>query len=241
MSRPRLLLVPEFTELTWTIKPKLAEWAEVASYDLPGVGDERLPAGDVESMTREVLVERGLEELDRRGWERCFIAGDAWGIATAVLIAAARPEAVQGLALGHASPSFRRAGERAPVNGEVWAGLTQLIQQDYKSFMRYGIAQVSGGSIGEDLAESMVKRFPKELMAIGWERVTRDDVPIADALRELDRPLLLAKHDGCLMFTDAAWEDIVVAFPEASTIAVPEAPCVSERFARALREFCATG
>jgi hypothetical protein len=31
MSRPRLLLVPEFTELTWTIKAPLGEWAEVAS------------------------------------------------------------------------------------------------------------------------------------------------------------------------------------------------------------------
>ena len=36
MSRPRLLLVPEFTELTWTIKPQLAEWAEVVSYDPSG-------------------------------------------------------------------------------------------------------------------------------------------------------------------------------------------------------------
>jgi len=38
MGRPRLLLIPEFTEVTWTIKPRLEEWAEVASYDPPGVG-----------------------------------------------------------------------------------------------------------------------------------------------------------------------------------------------------------
>jgi hypothetical protein len=38
-------LVPEFTELTWTIRPLLEEWADVLSYDPPGVGNESLPAG----------------------------------------------------------------------------------------------------------------------------------------------------------------------------------------------------
>ena len=60
MSRPRLLLVPEFTELTWTIKPQLAEWAEVASYDPPGVGAEPPPEEDVASLTRGLIADRGL-------------------------------------------------------------------------------------------------------------------------------------------------------------------------------------
>jgi hypothetical protein len=39
VTRPRLLLVPEFTEVEWTqIRPQLDEWADVASYDPPGVG-----------------------------------------------------------------------------------------------------------------------------------------------------------------------------------------------------------
>jgi hypothetical protein len=78
MSRPRLLLIPEFTELSWTIKPQLAEWAEVASYDPPGVGAEPLPEGDVASFTREVIADRGLEELDRLGWDRFFVLADGW-------------------------------------------------------------------------------------------------------------------------------------------------------------------
>jgi hypothetical protein len=44
MSRPRLLLVPEFTEVTWTIKLQLKLWAEVASYeDLAQEMLERVP------------------------------------------------------------------------------------------------------------------------------------------------------------------------------------------------------
>ena len=40
MTRPRLLLVPLLTELEWDpIRAQLEEWADVASYDLPGVGE----------------------------------------------------------------------------------------------------------------------------------------------------------------------------------------------------------
>jgi hypothetical protein len=38
MRRPRILLVPHFSELDWRIKPLLEEWAQVASFDAPGVG-----------------------------------------------------------------------------------------------------------------------------------------------------------------------------------------------------------
>ena len=36
----RILLVPSLTELEWPIRPLIEEWAEVASFDAPGVGDE---------------------------------------------------------------------------------------------------------------------------------------------------------------------------------------------------------
>jgi hypothetical protein len=53
-----LLLVPSFTELEWEpIRPQLEEWAEVASFDLPGVGDEP----GAERLDREIVVNRGLE------------------------------------------------------------------------------------------------------------------------------------------------------------------------------------
>ena len=78
------------------IKPRLEEWAEVGSYDPPGVGDEPLPDGDPDSFTPELFVERGEAELERLGWERCFILADGWGIPTGVRIASRRPERVEG-------------------------------------------------------------------------------------------------------------------------------------------------
>jgi class 3 adenylate cyclase len=74
----RLLLVPSFTELEWGIRPALEEWAEVASFDTPGVGDQPLPpdiapdpnrASEFLSRWRNAAAERGLAEVDRHGWE----------------------------------------------------------------------------------------------------------------------------------------------------------------------------
>src|SRR6266498_2299679 len=132
MDRPRLLLVSEFTELEWAIKPLLEEWADVVSFDLPGIGGEPLPAGvsDVGELTRQAVVERGLAQLDEAGWESFVLVAEGWGISTAVGIAARRRDAVTGIALGHARLSSAREGERAPINAEVYEAFTQLIKRD---------------------------------------------------------------------------------------------------------------
>jgi pimeloyl-ACP methyl ester carboxylesterase len=137
VDRPRLLLVPAFTELEWGIRPLLEEWADVISFDLPGVGAEP-PANRLD---RQIVVERALEKLDRLGWRSCFVVGDGWGIATAVQIAVARPDAVLGLALGHTKLSYRRQGDRAPFNAEVVAALAELVDKDHEQFLRYGITR----------------------------------------------------------------------------------------------------
>ena len=234
--RPRLLLLPEFTELQWTIKPALEEWAEVRSYDAPGIGSEPRPQ-DLSNVTGQLLVDRGLEEIDRAGWKDFFLVADGWAIRTAVGIAKERPEATLGLALGHASLTQRREGERAPINGEVYAAVTQLVDTDAQSFIRYGIVQATGGSIDEDEAARIMSRVPQKDMAEGWKLLTADE-PYEEELRGLDQPLLLAKHEGCLMSTDEGFEDAAAALPGASAIAVEKAPCTSPDFAQALRLFC---
>jgi hypothetical protein len=234
MERPRLLLVPEFTELEWeTTRPQLEEWAEVASFDPPGVGNEPR----AEKLDREVIVSRGLEELDRLGWDGCFLATDSWGIPSAVKLAIARPDAVMGMALGHAKLSHRRDGERPPINGAVYDALTELIATDHEAFIRHGIAQATGGSVSEDLAERMIERFPHDLLVSGWEAMTQDE-EIGELLTQVDCPLLFAKHVGCLGSTEEGFEDAAAAFPRAKTVAVEDAPLSSEKFAGALREFC---
>jgi hypothetical protein len=233
---PRLLLVPEFTELQWTIKSDLEQWAEVRSFDPPGVGGEPRPE-DLTAVSKRLVVGRGLEEIDRAGWKSFFLAADGWAIGAAVGIAKERPEATLGLALGHASLSQRREGDRAPINAEVYAAMKQLIDSDAPSFIRYGIVQSTGGSIDEEVAEQMLTRVPPEDMVLGWQLLTADE-PFEEALRSLDQPLLLAKHEGCLMSTDEGFEDAVAALPEAEVLSVPKAPCTSPEFAAALKEFC---
>jgi pimeloyl-ACP methyl ester carboxylesterase len=238
VSRPRLLLVPEFTEVEWSrIRPRLEDWAEVASYDPPGVGDE--PESD--TFDRRAIVDRGLAELDRRGWERYFIVSDSWGIASATQVAVARPEAVAGLALGHAKLSFRRDGPRAPLNAAVLEAMTELVKTDHEQFLRHGAVQATGGSIDEEQAERMIERFPRELMQRGWEMITRDDVDLHEPLAGLDCPFLFAKHEGCLASTEEGFEDAAAAFPRAHLVSVSTAPLASEEFAEALREFCTSG
>jgi hypothetical protein len=235
MDRPRLLLVPEFTELEWdTIRPRLDEWAEIASYDPPGVGEEPRE----EKLDRRSVAARGLAELDRRGWERYFIATDGWGIPSALQIAVEQPGRVLGVVLGHAKLSFRRTGERAPLSDAVIGALTELLRTDHEAFVRHGIAQITGGSVSEGLAERMIERFPQDLMVTGWEAITRDDTDIGALLSQLDCPLLFANHVGCLGSTQEGFDDASAAFPHAKTVRVKDAPLSSFEFAEAMHGFC---
>jgi pimeloyl-ACP methyl ester carboxylesterase len=235
MTRPRLLLVCEFTELQWAIKPQLEEWADVLSYDLPGVGDEPPP----DELTPRVAVQQAVSKLDESGWERYFLAADGWGVGTAVLVASERPGSVAGMALGHASLSYRHTGERAPINPEVYLAFTQLIKQDAPSFVRYGISQLTKGAVDEQLAAQIMERVPPELLAEGWFTIT-EEWDFSEQLEQLDCPLLLAKHEGCLLSTDEGFEDAAAELPAAEVAAFDEPPAASAEFAQLLRQFCET-
>ncbi len=239
MPRRRILLCPQFTEVEWTIAPRLSEWAEVATFDAPGVGDEPIPGDDPTRFDREMVVQRALQEVERLDWDSYFVVGDAWGTATAARIANARPAPVLGLALGHASLDYGTEGERAAVNGELVAAMTQLLRSDYDSFVRYGMTQFTQGAFDEETSGRIVARFPPmEVAATVWETLVERPEPLGEMLGQLDMPLLLAKHDGCLVFTAEGYEDAVAAFPQAHRASIPKAPSASDDFAAALREFC---
>ena len=239
MDRPRLLLVPQFTEVEWVIAPELEQWAEVATYDAPGVGGQQMPGGDIRQLTREVIADRGLEEVDGRGWLDFFVAGDSLGTATAVRLARRRPDAVLGLALGHASLSYGTEGERAPINGEVHAAMGQLLRNDYESFVRYGITQMTQGSYDEEVAQRMIERFPPmEIAAAVWDAMHDLDEPLEQMLRELDKPLLLGKHEECIVHNPEGFEDAAAAFPGAETVVCKRGPSSDPAFVEALQGFC---
>lgn len=252
MSRPRLLLVPSFTELEWVIRPQLDQWAEVASFDAPGIGEEPLPSGVSLSTQvpeeeggpmlkrwREATAERGLAEVDRRGWDSFVVAVDSLGTPAGVRIALQRTEAVEGLAIGHAALSHSREGERPVVNAQIWDALTELLRRDRGAFVKWGLAQATAGVVTEESAERMLQRFPDlELAAGAWELLGNEPEPIGDALASLDIPFLFAKHDGCLMQTEEGFEDAIAAFPEARTASCPRGCTEGPEFGKALRAFC---
>jgi pimeloyl-ACP methyl ester carboxylesterase len=225
-------LVPGISMLEWQIVPQLEEWAEVATYDPPGVGSTPGP------WSIEACAQRGLEEIDARGWDDYVLVADGWGSWYGVDLLRARPEAVRGFALGHAALSNRMTGERAPLRGEIWSVLEQLVAQGRDEFMRFGIAQFTQDGYDEKLAKEMLERLPlsvlTEMLKVG-PRVSYD---LEDVLRPLELPLLFAKHKDCLLFTDEGYADAVASFPEARTCSTTVVCAVSDVFADALRELC---
>jgi hypothetical protein len=230
--------VPQLTELEWLIKPELEEWADVASYDAPGVGDEQEAA----EFSSGLVAQRGLDELSRRGWDQCVVVADEFGVAAAVHLAANKPGAVQALALGHARLSNALEGERASLNPEVHSALVSLIRADTRTFVRQLFRMTGGetmeGGYGEDLVDGYLERVPVEQLIQFWETRPEHGALIGDQLRGVDVPMLLAQHKGCLLFTDAGFEDASEAFPDAHAVSVGDKPSTSQEFATILEAFC---
>jgi hypothetical protein len=239
MDRPRLLLVPQLTELEWLIRHELENWAEVATYDAPGVGEEP-PVDDFGS---EAVARRGLEEVARRGWDRYFVVADEFGVAAATHLALEAGEAVQGIALGHTRLSNSLSGERPTVNREVHQACLHLMRTDQRMFIRQLFRLTGGeesqGGFGDDLVEHYIERVPMDLDEIFWETRTFEGERIGERLAHLSVPMLFAQHKGCLLFTDEGYEDAVAAFPDARAITCAEKPSTDVAFAHALRAFCA--
>jgi pimeloyl-ACP methyl ester carboxylesterase len=241
----RVLLVPSLTELEWPIRPLIEEWAEVASFDAPGVGEEPPEEGHL----LDASARRGLAELDRRRWDRCVIVGDEYGAAVAARMAAARPEAVEALVLGHACLYYRREGERPSLNPEVAKFLLRLASLDFRSFARHMFTgwDPRRGAMGEPahhdaVADRYLERVPSKaagayLAALISEQADTEP-PLDEKLRGLEAPLLFVKHEGCVLFTPEGFEDAVAALPRARTAATPVKPSVSPAFADILRDFC---
>jgi hypothetical protein len=192
----------------------------------------------VEPLDRQAIVDRALLELDRRGWDSCVLVCDGSALPTGIHTAQARPAAVEAMALGHARLANRLGGERPTYNREVAEAFGQLAESNYKDFVRYGLTQVTHGSIGDELAERMLERVPIERGRAVWSMNLYDPEPFDPILRELDVPFLFAKHEGCIGATEEGFQEAVAAFPEARAVSVPQAPSVSSEFAEALREFC---
>jgi pimeloyl-ACP methyl ester carboxylesterase len=234
MTRPRLLLIPGYSELEWAIRPQLEDWAEVAAFDAPGVGDEPPP----DAYGTSAVVERATAEVDRLGWQSYVVAADEYSIVAAVRFASRHRDAVRGLALGHACLSFSPDADPPAVNAEVRSAFSQVAELDDRTFIRH-LTQLTQGFYGEELADRMLERISTGV-AQAYVRENMADTAdwIEGALRDLGKPLLLAEHDPCLLFTKEGYEAAVTAFPDSMRVSCREKPTVSPTFAESLREFC---
>ncbi|MEX2196652.1 MAG: hypothetical protein WD844_15335 [Thermoleophilaceae bacterium] len=235
--------MPSLTELEWTIRPLLEEWAEVASYDAPGVGSEPR----AEASPFQARADRGLAELDRLGWDRVVVVGDELGSLGAVLLSRDRPGAVRTLALGHPIVSLDMTSERRSLNGAVVDAHIQLADASHRAFVREQFRSWLGlqrepAHEADPLAEEFLDRVPH-----GVARAFYGDInahgpayarEIAAAREQLPPlPTLLVHHEGCLMFTREGFDDAAAAMPDAETAATTAKPSVDPAFADALRAF----
>jgi hypothetical protein len=240
MERTRLLLVPMLTELEWVIKPALEEWADVASYDAPGVGEEP----PVEDPGSEATARRGLEEADRRGWDSFIVVADEFGLVAASHIAVAAGERLRGIALGHARVSNTVDEPRPALNREVLLGIQSLLRTDPRTFVRQLFRMTGGetteGGYGETMVEEFLRRVPMDVAEPFYQARVAEGDAMAEQLAGLNVPMLLAQHKGCLMFTAEGFDDAVAAFPDAHVFRCDEKPSTSAEFVPVLREFCTT-
>ena len=132
------------------------------------------------------------------------------------------------------------------MNAEIAEMSRRLVDIDFRAFIRQdvGIWDTRPGYIlesADELVEEMVKRVPREvairLLGELEAGIEEGGASLEPFLRELDRPLLLAEHADCVVFTPHGFEDAVAAFPDATTLATHASPCLSPDFADALRKF----
>jgi pimeloyl-ACP methyl ester carboxylesterase len=235
-SRPRLLLVPSISELEWgRIRPLLEEWAEVATYDIPGLGEtERLERLDATSS-----VAGGVEALERLGWNEAIIVGDQFGSALAVLVAEAWGGDVRGLALGHACLTYTREGPRPAISAiaaDFQLQLTRLGRAQADQMFLQGVEMTYGTDVADGIRARLSPTFTQQYAEL---LLDNQDIDLEPSLRKLEVPLLFAQHKESGLWMPEGFEDAVAAFPEARTLVVEENPGSSPEFAAQLREFAA--
>ena len=236
-ARPRLLLVPSISELEWgRIRPLLEEWADVATYDIPGLGEEADPSQPINAA---FSVAAGVQELARRGWSEAIIVGDQFGSALAVLVAEAWDGDVRGLALGHACLTYTREGPRPAISAiaaDFQLQLTRLGRAQADQMFLQGVEMTYGADVAAGIRARLSPTFTQQYAQL---LLDNQEIDLEPHLRGLEVPLFFAQHKECGLWMPEGFEDAVAAFPDARTLVTEENPGSSPEFAAELRAFAA--
>lgn len=227
MDRPRLLLVPSFTAHEWPTLPLIEQWADVAVVKGAWVEDG-------------IAARRAQEELAARDWPQAVVVCDEWAIWKAIEIAEMRPELVRAFAYGHGCTRLSRRGPQPTLNPSVAETYMKLLRTDFRSYAR-ALTQTTRGDFDEATINAFLASTQHSEVVATFERIdARDGQSFAPTLRSLGVPLLFGRHTECLLWNEYAFHDAVEAFPDATTVAVPNKPSASPDFAEALRNFCSS-
>ena len=156
MERPRLLLVPMLTELEWVIKPAARGMGRRRELRRAG-RRRRAPVDDPGS---EATARRGLEEVDRRGWDRFVVVADEFGAASRRRTLRSQP----GPAPGHraracARVERRRAGPGRRSTARCCTGIQSLLRTDPRTFVRQMFKMTGGEGTAGGYGEALVDEF----------------------------------------------------------------------------------
>jgi len=234
VTRPRLLYVPMAAAFESESFAALADWAQVESFDAPGVGANR----DAEPAGLRGIVDAAVAAIDALGWDRFGIVCDSHAQLAGVEIALRERERVGAIFIGHAAARYTPDGERPAMSPEVFAVGQRLLETDYRSFAR-AITQMTRGQMSDEVVERWIDLVPYAVAEQLLTELSETQPVLAPRLREVDAPVVLARHRDCVLWTREGFDDAAAALPEARVVVCERIPEQDPAFHDAIREFSA--
>ena len=195
------------------------DWAEVASFDVPA----------------EHAVEAAHARLDELAWDDCTLVVDGFAQALGIEIGLHGPARFRAVAVGHAAPRYSTDPPRPALHPEVVAAATRLLETDYMAFWR-AVTQLTQGGMPDAWVERWAASVSKERARAMFFGIAETEPSACELLAGFDRPILLAQHVDCVLWTGEGFEDAVAALPDARAVRCKEIPVFDPAFGEALRE-----
>jgi hypothetical protein len=213
VSKPRLLYVPVSAGREADAVAALADWADVASFDAPGVGANR----DLELRGVAGVVDAGRARLDELGWDACGIVCDSHAQAAGIGLALAEPERVTGIFIGHAASRYTVRGPRPALNPSVRDVAQRLLETDYRAFAR-AVTQMTRGLLDEAQVDAWVAEVPHPVARDIFAELMQEEPELVSRLAGSDLAIVLGRHKDCVIWAPEAFADACADVPDATTV-----------------------